>query len=380
VAQKGLTEELAARVREAVAQTAPARPPDVADVHEDKDVRRALDRAAGHATPTVPEGAPLARWKRLAVRLLRFLWRDQSSFNALTLEAAGHMVTAIARERQERARFSTALERRVTELSQEAARRAAIQDGRLASLEASGSAAAPSAPAAVPPAAAAAAGGPIPPGVYALFEEKFRGAPDQIARTQRSYLPLLEGVPGAVLDVGCGRGEFLRLLASEGIPARGVEINPVSVEECRRGGLDVRQGDALEHLRGLPASSLGAVVAFQVVEHWTPEAIFAFLREARRALAPGGVLICETVNVDTFSAWRAFWLDFSHVRPVPSEALAFLAGAAGFVDARVEPRSPLPEEERLEERGENERKLNRLLFAPQDYALIARAPGAGTHG
>jgi hypothetical protein len=65
---------------------------------------------------------------------------------------------------------------------------------------------------------------------------------------------------------------------------------------------------------------------------------------------------------------------------VPSEALAFLAGAAGFVDARVEPRSPLPEEERLEERGENERKLNRLLFAPQDYALIARAPGGGTRG
>jgi O-antigen chain-terminating methyltransferase len=121
-------------------------------------------------------------------------------------------------------------------------------------------------------------------------------------------------------------------------------------------------------------------VAFQVVEHWPPETIFAFLREARRALAPGGVLICETVNVDTFSAWKAFWLDFSHVRPVPPEALSFLAGAAGFVDARIEPRSPLPEEERLEERGDNEKKLNRLLFAPQDYALIARVPGAGTGG
>lgn len=378
MAQKGLTEELAARVREAVEQTAPARAPEVADVHEDKDVRRALDRAAGHATPTVPEGAPLGRWKRLAVRLLRFLWRDQSSFNALTLEASGHMATAIARERQERARFSTALERRVIDLSQEAARRAAIQDGRLAALEAGG-APGPSATAAAAPNVAATSGA-IPPGVYALFEEKFRGSPDQIARTQRSYLPLLEGVPGPVLDVGCGRGEFLRLLASEGIPARGVEINPVSVEECRRAGQEVRQGDAVEHLRGLPASSLGAVVAFQVVEHWPPETIFAFLREARRVLAPGGVLICETVNVDTFSAWRAFWLDFTHVRPVPSEALAFLAGAAGFVDARVEPRSPLPEQERLEERGENERKLNRLLFAPQDYALIARAPGAGTRG
>jgi O-antigen chain-terminating methyltransferase len=378
VTPKSLTEQLAARVREAVAETAPVRPPEVTDAHEDRDVRRTLERAAAHGTPVIPEGAPLARWKRLAVRLLRFLWRDQSSFNALTLEASGHMATAIARERRERARFTQELERRVAALAQEAARRAAIQDGRLTALEASPAAtvAAP-APGGAPPSASLPV---IPPGVYALFEEKFRGAPEQVEAKQRSYLPLLAGLPGPVLDAGCGRGEFLRLLASEGIPAKGVEINPLAVEECRRAGLEVASGDALELLRREPGARLGAVVAFQVVEHWPPETIFAFLREARRALAPGGVLICETVNVDTFSAWKAFWLDFSHVRPVPPEALSFLAGAAGFVDARIEPRSPLPEEERLEERGDNEKKLNRLLFAPQDYALIARVPGAGTGG
>jgi O-antigen chain-terminating methyltransferase len=116
-------------------------------------------------------------------------------------------------------------------------------------------------------------------------------------------------------------------------------------------------------------------VAFQVVEHWTPEEIFRFLQGARRALAPGGVLIAETINSDSLSAMRAFYLDPTHVRPVPPQTLAFLAEAAGFTEIRIEYRSPLSVSERLLESGENEKKLNALLFAPQDYALIGRAPG-----
>jgi SAM-dependent methyltransferase len=148
----------------------------------------------------------------------------------------------------------------------------------------------------------------------------------------------------------------------------------VSVEACRRAGLAVEVGDALEVLAARPPGTLGAVVAFQVVEHWPPETIFRFLQQARRALAPGGVLIAETINADSVSAMRAFYLDPTHVRPVPAQALGFLAEAAGLTDIRIELRSPLPDASRLEERSENERKLNLLLFAPQDYALVARAP------
>jgi len=165
-------------------------------------------------------------------------------------------------------------------------------------------------------------------------------------------------------------------LAERGIPASGIEINPITARQCRAEGLDVQEGDGPALLSRRPSGSLGAVVALQVVEHWTPEAIFAFLREARRALAPGGLLIAETINTDSLSAWKAFFLDPSHVRPVPSEALQFLAEAAGFVDARVELLSPLPAESRLEESTRNDAKLNRLLFGPQDYALLARAPAA----
>jgi O-antigen chain-terminating methyltransferase len=138
----------------------------------------------------------------------------------------------------------------------------------------------------------------------------------------------------------------------------------------------VEAGDGLAALAEKPENSLGAVVAFQVVEHWSPETIFAFLREAQRALAPSGILVLETINTDSFSSLRAFFLDPSHVRPVPPEALRFLAEAAGFVQARIEYRAPLDASDRLEESSENDAKLNRLLFGPQDYALIARAPRA----
>jgi SAM-dependent methyltransferase len=321
------------------------------------DARGALRRAAEVMTPSVPAGAPLERLKALAIRGLRFLWRNQSTYNSLSLTAASGLADAIDG-------FRADFERRADELS----RRLGVQEARLTLAERPP---APRQAAAAPPGPS-----PLPDGVYALFEERFRGQPAQIETGQRPYVELVRGAPGPVLDVGCGRGEFLRLLGAAGVPASGVETNPVSVQACRAAGLSVEQGDALELLSRRPAGSLGAVVAFQVVEHWPAGEVFRFLQEARRSLAPGGVLVAETINVDSVSAMRAFYLDPTHVRPVPAAFLSFLAEAAGFVDVRVELRSELPASERLEERSDNERKLNALLFGPQDYAVIGRVPAA----
>jgi O-antigen chain-terminating methyltransferase len=317
--------------------------------------RASIARAAEVLTPSVPSGAPLEPAKRLVIRALRFLWRNQSAFNSLTLEASSGLADALDR-----------LDHAVEELS----RRTGIQEARLSLLESGGRGADASG---AGPATAAAV---LSPGVYALFEERFRGSPAEIARGQRFYLDLLRDLPGPVLDVGCGRGEFLQMLAAEGIPASGVESNPVSVEAARSRGLSVEEADALALLGGRPAGKLGAVVAFQVVEHWPPEGIFRFLQLSRRALAPGGVLVAETINVDSLSALKAFYLDPTHVRPVVPDALRFLAEAAGFTEPRIEYRSPLPAADRLTGSDDDARKLNALLFAPQDYALIARVPAA----
>jgi O-antigen chain-terminating methyltransferase len=353
---------LADEIRAAIAETAP----EPGAPREDADpatalARGALGRASNLLTPSVPPGTSLEPAKRLAIRGLRFLWRNQSAFNALSLDASARLADAVEKLRTE-------TERAVDELK----RRAGVQETRLTLAE-------ERSPAAGPSRAAPSTGAPapsLPAGVYALFEERFRGSPADIARSQKTYLPHLKGVPGPVLDVGCGRGEFLRLLAESGLKGAGIESNPVSVAACRAAGLDVEEADALEALPRKAPASAGAVVAFQVVEHWPPGAIYRFLQEARRVLAPGGVLVVETVNTDSLGALRAFFLDPTHVRPVPSGALQFLAEAAGFTDARIEYRAPVPDSERLEEQSENDRKLNALLFGAQDYALVARVAAA----
>jgi SAM-dependent methyltransferase len=352
---------LAEEIRAAIAES--EGPPASAGMEGDPataDARGALRRAADVMTPSVPAGAPLERLKALLIRGLRFLWRNQSTYNSLSLTAATGLADGLDR-------FRADFERRAEELS----RRLGVQEARLTLVEGvAGRGQAPTSSGRSP------APAPLPAGVYALFEERFRGRPADVEAGQRFYVDLLRGVPGPVLDVGCGRGEFLRLLGAAGVPASGVEANPVSVQACRAAGHSVEQADALDLMSKLPARGLGAVVAFQVVEHWPVGDIFRFLQEARRCLAPGGLLIAETINADSVSAMRAFYLDPTHVRPVPPAALRFLAEAAGLVDVRVELRSQLPASERLEEKSDNERKLNALLYAPQDYAVIGRAPAS----
>ncbi|HSE63926.1 MAG TPA: class I SAM-dependent methyltransferase [Thermoanaerobaculia bacterium] len=372
-----LAAALAREIRAAVAEAAPAEASPPAEPEELADIRLPVRRAEQYVTPTIPDASRFAGAKSTVLRLLRFLWRGQASFNALMLEAAHGVAAALERNRaaidREARRFegmSEDLARWKTAAEKEARRRDSEQDTRIAYLEAlSSRSTSPSSPN-VPNAPT------LPESVYALFEERFRGSTVEVAEKQKFYLPFLWNVPGPVLDAGCGRGEFLRLLKEQGIEARGVDSNSLAVGACRAAGLDVREGDAIDALAAAPSASLGAVVAFQVVEHWPAAATFRFLAEARRAIAPGGVLVVETVNTDSLSAMNAFYLDPTHVRPVPPEALRFLCDAAGFRELRVEYRSPLPASERLEERSGNDARLNAILFGPQDYAVIGWVPAA----
>ena len=240
------------------------------------------------------------------------------------------------------------------------------------------------------------AGGPASPGpavaadaadgaLYVAFENAFRGSRDDIRERLRDYVPLFAGL-SPVADLGCGRGEFLELLREAGVEGRGVEGNAHSASACRAAGLDVIHGDLLEYLRGQANGAFGGVFAAQVAEHLPPAVLQAMLREAHRALRPGGVLVLETVNPSSAAGFFDVYIrDLTHERPLHPDTLRFLAAAHGFTDARIELRSPVDAASRLrpvpagglpgpaaDVLNENIARLNDVLFAPREYVLIAR--------
>lgn len=232
---------------------------------------------------------------------------------------------------------------------------------------------------------------------YVAFEDLFRGDRALIRERQRDYLELFAGMAD-VLDVGCGRGEFLQLLREHGVSGRGVDLNHEMVAACQAAGLDVHEADALSYLRGLPDGALGGLIAAQVVEHLAPDYLLQFLDEAFRVLRPDSPIALETINVASWSAFFTSYLrDLTHAQPIHPDTLKFLVTASGFLDAEIRLRAPLPDSERLlstpaetravdlertgpEGRGllaladafdRNVERLNTQLYGPLDYVVIA---------
>ena len=222
---------------------------------------------------------------------------------------------------------------------------------------------------------------------YVGFEDQFRGSPDEIRRRVEEYLPLFANASD-VLDVGCGRGEFLELLRDRGVQARGIDINPAMVEVCKGKGLHAEAGDALAYLGGLSHGSLGGLFAAQVVEHLEPRYLMRLLDAAFDKLRSGAPIVLETINP---SCWFAFFesyiRDLTHVRPVHPDTLKYLLIATGFQRVEIRYRAPYPEADKLQalaqSRGAptslddmietlnaNVEKINRLLFTYLDYAAI----------
>jgi O-antigen chain-terminating methyltransferase len=229
------------------------------------------------------------------------------------------------------------------------------------------------APAGGAPAAAPAESRPLVFPDYFAYESRMRGPTDRIRERQRDYVDdFREAAP--VLDIGCGRGEFLGLLREAGVEARGVDLDADMVAYCRGEGLDVQQAGAIEHLGTLEDGALGGIFAAQVVEHLPAPELVRLLELAVVKLRKGGLLVAETINPLSPIALRNYFADLTHAQPLVPETLELLARQSGF--ASVEVRFANEPEERLVEPDDptiaaNVRRLNELLFAPLDYAIIA---------
>lgn len=229
-----------------------------------------------------------------------------------------------------------------------------------------------------PPAAAGAAE-PSLDDLYIAFEDKFRGARELIKERQAVYLPLLEECGAGtldrpVLDVGCGRGEWLELLRERDLVASGVDLNASMVALCRGMGLEAVAGDAVEHLHAAAPGSLGAVTGFHIIEHLPFGVFVRLLDEALRALASGGAIVFETPNPDNVLVGsRNFYLDPTHRNPMPSDMTVMIAEARGFARAHARPLHPAGQSFNAKDKALGER-LDGLFYGPQDYALVAWKP------
>jgi O-antigen chain-terminating methyltransferase len=212
--------------------------------------------------------------------------------------------------------------------------------------------------------------------LYVAFEDQFRGSRETIKERLKVYLPHLQKLShdADVLDVGCGRGEWLELMRDAGIVARGVDSNTAMVEQCRQRGLNVAQGDVIAHLRGLPDASLGLVTGFHIIEHLPLRVFVTLLDETLRVLKVGGLAIFETPNPQNVLVGSyCFYMDPTHRNPMPSAMVKFFAEQRGFAPVTELPLHPYPEAAFLHGSDLAERFSNHF-YGPQDYAVLCWKP------
>ena len=214
---------------------------------------------------------------------------------------------------------------------------------------------------------------------YVAFEDRFRGESSALSALQADYVTKFPppAEPGAIVDVGCGRGEMLEVLRDAGHEIVGIDLDENMVEVCRTKGLPVLRGDGSSWLELCDRGTLKGIFSAQVIEHLLTPEIERFLHASLVALRPGGVLVMETINPRSLHALgNHFFADVSHVRPIHPETLRFMCEQTGFADVALVELSPHPAVASANELGHEPvedavRQLVSSVFGFQDYAIVA---------
>ena len=213
---------------------------------------------------------------------------------------------------------------------------------------------------------------------YKAFEDQHRGSRETIKSRLAVYMPFIQKIqevhPNATaLDLGCGRGEWLELLKDHQLSASGIDLDDGMLSACRSRGLNVQTGDAIAHLKSLPADSLSIVSGFHIAEHLSLGDLEALIKEALRVLKPAGLLILEAPNTENLVVGTSsFYLDPTHQRPLPSALLSFLVGYLGFTRSKV---LGVQESVPLREEHGPTSLFAVLSGVSPDYAVIAQKGG-----
>jgi SAM-dependent methyltransferase len=213
-------------------------------------------------------------------------------------------------------------------------------------------------------------------GFYVEFEDNFRGTSTDIKARLEVYLPYLQQFSGdqsaTVIDIGCGRGEWLGLLKQNQINAIGIDMNTAMVETCRDRGFSAYCLDAIDYLREQPEASLAAITGFHIIEHLPFKVLLSLFDAALRALRPDGLIIFETPNPENLAVGACnFYFDPTHLNPIVPAVAQFMAKQRGFAKAEILRLHPYPDDFKLVEDSELAKRFNHALYGPQDFSVIA---------
>lgn len=214
---------------------------------------------------------------------------------------------------------------------------------------------------------------------YLKFENNFRGSEEIIRDRLLRYIPYFDNV-SHIVDIGCGRGEFLSLLDEKGINGFGVDLNTTMVKQCLDKGLCVSHEDCIKYLEAQQDESIGGIFSSQLIEHLSLSKLKHLVEIAYKKLDSNGVMILETVNPLALGVFcYGFYIDPTHIKPVHPAMLRFMAEEVGFSDTEVHFINEFPEEyhfqinENMQEdvkRGFT--KLDELIYGAQDYYLLCK--------
>jgi 2-polyprenyl-3-methyl-5-hydroxy-6-metoxy-1,4-benzoquinol methylase len=213
--------------------------------------------------------------------------------------------------------------------------------------------------------------------LYAAFEERFRGERQMIKDRMSCHLPRIVQTFDVcshrpVLDIGCGRGELLELLKEKDVLARGVDANPTQVQLCRDLGLDVFCEDAFDYLQEQPEGSFSVVTAMHIVEHLPLPVLMRFLKEIKRVLCPQGLVVLETPNPSNVLVGSCnFYLDPTHLNPLPPQLMQFLLEEFGFCAVEIVPLNPA-ECQPVEGTDDLTQRFNQSFYGAMDYAVVGQ--------
>jgi SAM-dependent methyltransferase len=213
--------------------------------------------------------------------------------------------------------------------------------------------------------------------LYVFLEDNLRGNRKEIKKRLKIYIPIVKKANAGlehspILDIGCGRGEWLELLKEADLHARGLDSNKVMVKICKERGLDVTESKVLSFIENVSDNSLGAVTGFHLIEHYGFDFLIKLLDEILRVLKPGGLVVLETPNPNNVLVGScSFYLDPTHNKPIPSSLIKLVLESRGFSKVRVMNINPFKDDFKIkEDKSETSKRFNDYFYGPQDYAAV----------